>query len=91
MERDYTIKPAHPQQEARRLLGQFMERAYGRIIREEHFEIPMAAFHATATATGDFIEAMLAAYRAALSSPISSYLTLPQGGSSAARGGETRN
>jgi hypothetical protein len=67
--RDYTIRPAQPQQEARRLLGKFMERAYGRSIHPEHFELPMAAFQRQHQGTGDFIEAMLAAYRAALTSP----------------------
>jgi hypothetical protein len=69
MVRDYTIRPAHPQQEARRLLEQFMERAYGRSIDPEHFELPMAAFQRQHQGTGDFIEAMLAAYRAVLTSP----------------------
>ncbi len=67
--RDYSIRPAQPQQEARRLLGQFMERAYGRSIRPEHFELPMASFQRQHKSTGDFIEAMFAAYRAALTSP----------------------
>ena len=76
--RDYEIQPEQPVLEARRLLARFMERAYVRSARAEDFDLPMAAFQRQHQATDDFIEAMVAAYRAVLTSPAFLLVNLPQ-------------
>jgi hypothetical protein len=69
IERNYELRPEKPISEARRLLARFLQRACCRPTRPEDFELPMAAFRRQHKLDGDFVAAMLAAYRAVLVSP----------------------
>jgi hypothetical protein len=69
VERDYEIRPEKPLDEARRLIARFQQRAFCRPARPEDLELPMSAFRRQHKLDGDFVTAMLAAYRAVLVSP----------------------
>ncbi len=65
----YRVVTADPQQDARRLLGKFARRALRRPVQAGELQLPMRMVRARLQREEPFIDALLAGYRAILTSP----------------------
>lgn len=65
----YRVVTEEPMKDARKLLRQFMVRSYRRPVREDDMQIPLGMVRARLQNGDSFVEAMLAGYRAVLTSP----------------------
>ncbi|RMF37396.1 MAG: DUF1592 domain-containing protein [Planctomycetota bacterium] len=65
----YVVVSADPIADARRLLGQFLRRAYRRPQREGDLKIPMQMVRQRLQRKEPFVDALMAGYRAILTSP----------------------
>lgn len=65
----YRVVTENPRKDARKLLRQFMVRAYRRPVREDDMLIPLGMIRGRLQNGDSFVEAMLSGYRAVLTSP----------------------